>query len=64
VAVPEGVTLLDDLDETVIATLSPPRLQVEEPEEIEAETDLVTEGAEPSEPAEGAEPAEDSSGEE
>lgn len=64
VAVPEGVTLLDDIEETVIATLSPPRLQVEEPEEIEAETDLVTEGAEPSEPAEAAEPAEDSSGEE
>jgi large subunit ribosomal protein L25 len=64
VEVPEGVTLLDDVEETVIATLSPPRLQVEEPEEIEAETDLVTEGAEPSEPAEAAEPAEDSSGEE
>src|ERR1022692_1093354 len=29
VAMPDGVTLLDDLEETVIVTLSPPRLQVE-----------------------------------
>jgi large subunit ribosomal protein L25 len=63
VAVPEGVTLLDDLEETVIATLSPPRLQVEQEEEIEAETDLVSEGAEPAE-AQAAEPAESSSDEE
>jgi large subunit ribosomal protein L25 len=41
-AAPEGVTLLDDPD-TVLATLSPPRLQVEE-EEIESETELVGEG--------------------
>jgi large subunit ribosomal protein L25 len=57
VTVPEGVTLLDDPEETVIATLSPPRLQVEQEEEIEAETDLVGEGAEPAE-AEAAEPDE------
>jgi large subunit ribosomal protein L25 len=63
VTIPEGVTLLDDLEETVIATLSPPRLQVEQEEEIEAETDLVGEGAEPAE-AEAAEPAESSSDEE
>ncbi len=44
-SVPEGVTLLDDLEETVIATLSPPRLQTETAEEIEAETELVGEGA-------------------
>ncbi len=43
IAVPEGVTLLDDLEETVIATLSPPRLQSEAEEEIEAETELVGE---------------------
>jgi large subunit ribosomal protein L25 len=42
VAVPEGVTLLDDLEETVLVTLSPPRLQVEE-EEIESETELIGE---------------------
>jgi hypothetical protein len=40
---PEGVTLLDD-PETVIATLSPPRLQVEEEPGIEEETELVGEG--------------------
>jgi large subunit ribosomal protein L25 len=41
---PEGVTLLDEPD-TVLATLSPPRLQVEEEEEeIESETELVGEG--------------------
>ncbi len=44
VAVPEGVTLLDDLEETVLVTLSPPRLQAEVEEEIEAETELVGEG--------------------
>jgi large subunit ribosomal protein L25 len=57
VAAPEGVTLLDALEETVIATLSPPKLQAEaeaEEEEIEAETELVGEEAEEGEaPAEG-----------
>jgi large subunit ribosomal protein L25 len=43
--VPDGVTLLDDLEETVVATLSPPRLQNEAEEEIESETELVGEGA-------------------
>jgi large subunit ribosomal protein L25 len=42
--VPEGVTLLDDLEETVIATLTPPR--VEEEPEIEEETELVGEEGE------------------
>ncbi|HEV3319427.1 MAG TPA: 50S ribosomal protein L25 [Solirubrobacteraceae bacterium] len=60
-AAPEDVTLLDD-PETVLATLSPPRLQTEE-EEIETETELVGEGeaAEQGEAAEG-EGAEGSSG--
>jgi large subunit ribosomal protein L25 len=44
-AVPEGVTLLDDAEETVVATLSPPRLQSEIDEEIESETEVVGEGA-------------------
>lgn len=52
---PEGVTLLDDLEETVIATLSPPRLQAEA-EEIESETEVVGEGAEPEQ---GEAPAQD-----
>jgi len=59
VAIPEGVTLLDDIEDTVVATLSPPRLQAEVEEEIEAETELVGEGEEP---AEGAEDAEASGG--
>ena len=41
---PQGVALTDD-PETVVATLSPPRLQVESEEEIEEETELVAEGA-------------------
>ena len=40
------MTLLDDLEETVVATLSPPRLQAEAEEEIESETELVGEAAE------------------
>jgi large subunit ribosomal protein L25 len=60
-AIPEGVTLLDELEETVVATLSPPRLQSEAEEEIESETELVGEDGESS--AEGA-GSEGSSGEE
>ncbi|MDP8967506.1 MAG: 50S ribosomal protein L25 [Actinomycetota bacterium] len=41
---PAGITLLDDLEETVIATLTPPRLETED-DEIEAETGIVGEGA-------------------
>jgi large subunit ribosomal protein L25 len=44
VTAPEGVTLLDDPEETVIATLTPPRLE-SELEEIEQETGVVGEGA-------------------
>ena len=43
VTAPRGVTLLDD-PETVVATLSPPKLQLEEEPEIEEETELVAEG--------------------
>ncbi len=42
-AMPAGVTLLDD-PETVLMTLTPPRLQLEEEPEIEEETELVGEG--------------------
>jgi large subunit ribosomal protein L25 len=59
---PEGVALLDDLEEAVLATLSPPRLQAETAEEIEAETELVGE-AEEGEDAESSD-SEDSSDEE
>jgi large subunit ribosomal protein L25 len=51
---PQGVTFLDDLEETLIATVVVPT-EVEEPE-IEEETELVGEDGEPLE--EGAEPAE------
>ena len=51
---PEGVTFLDDPEETIIATVVVPT-EVEEPE-IEEETELVGEDGEPLE--EGAEPAE------
>src|SRR3989440_1172504 len=71
---PEGVTLLDDLEETVVATLSPPRVEEEPEEEIEEETELVGEDGEPIEgeavegeaeaPAEGAGEAEGDSGSE
>ena len=44
VTAPPGVTLLDD-PETVIATLSPPKLQLEEEPGIEEEPELVAEGA-------------------
>lgn len=66
VVIPEGVTLLDDVEEIVVATLSPPKLQVEEEEEVEAETELIGEDGEPIEGAEEAEGegAEGSSGEE
>jgi large subunit ribosomal protein L25 len=56
VPVPEGVTFLDDPDETIIATVVVPT-EVEEPEEIEEETELVGEEAEAAE-AEAAEEGE------
>jgi large subunit ribosomal protein L25 len=64
VAAPSGVTLLDD-PETVIATLTPPRLQTEDEIEIEEETELVAEGdtAEEAEQAAGEAESEESSGE-
>ncbi|HEX4189282.1 MAG TPA: 50S ribosomal protein L25 [Solirubrobacteraceae bacterium] len=65
VAPPQGLTLLDEVEETVVATLSPPKLQAEVAEEIEAETELVGEGEEGEEAAADEEaPSEDSSDEE
>ena len=45
---PQGVTLLDDPEETVLATVTPPTKEPE-PDEIETETALVGEGEEPAE---------------
>jgi large subunit ribosomal protein L25 len=59
VTAPSDVKLVDD-PETVIATLTPPKLQLEEEPELEEETELVGEGeaaAEGEEAAEGAEGA-------
>jgi large subunit ribosomal protein L25 len=57
VVAPSGVTILDDVDETVVATLSPPRLQAEldalDEGAIEEETGVVGEGEAPDEDAEG-----------
>jgi large subunit ribosomal protein L25 len=70
ITAPEGVEFLDDLEETIIATVVVPT-EVEEPEEIEEETELVgeegeaEEGAAPAEEGEAAEaPAEEAEGEE
>jgi large subunit ribosomal protein L25 len=63
VAAPSGVTILDDVEETVVATLTPPRLQAEldalEEGAIEEETGVVGEDeAAPEGDAEGEAPAE------
>jgi large subunit ribosomal protein L25 len=50
VTAPEGVTLLDD-PETVVVTVTPPRLSVEPTDEIETETEVVGEGEAPAEAA-------------
>ena len=63
VVMPDGVELLDDVEDAVVATLSPPKLQAEVEEEIEAETELVGEGEEPGEAADDT-GGEDPSGEE
>ena len=53
VAARSGVAFLDDLEETVIATITPPS-QVELPEDVEEETQLVGEDAVDTDvPAEG-----------
>ena len=57
VSVPQGVTLLDDVEETVIATITPPTQEPVE-EEIETETELVGEDGEPIEAAVEGEEAE------
>src|SRR6201991_1607649 len=57
---PAGVTFLDDPDETLVATITPPTLEPVE-DEIETETALVGEGGE--EAAEGEAPAEEGDGE-
>jgi large subunit ribosomal protein L25 len=57
VTAPSDVKLVDD-PETVIATLTPPKLQLEEEPELEEETELVGEGEEAAEGEEAGEAAE------
>ena len=64
VPVPEGVEFLDDVEETVVATVILPTVE-EEPEEVEEETELVGEDGEPIEGAaegEGGDASEESGG--
>jgi len=67
VSPPQGVTFLDDPDETIIATVVVPT-EVEEPEEVEEETELVgeevPEGEEAPEGVEAEAPAEGETAEE
>jgi large subunit ribosomal protein L25 len=44
VPIPDGIVLLDDPEETVVATLSPPRVETED-DELEEETERVGEAA-------------------
>lgn len=60
---PANVQLIGD-EETVIATLTPPRLQIEEEPEIEEETELVGEEGEEVPEGEGEAPAEGEGGDE
>jgi len=55
---PDGVTLLGDPQETVIATLSPPRLRTEAELELELETAVVGEDGEATGETAGGEDAE------
>jgi large subunit ribosomal protein L25 len=61
VTAPAGVTILDDVDETVAATLTPPRLQSEldalDEEAMEQETAVVGEGEAPAGEGDGETPA-------
>lgn len=52
IVMPDGVALLDEVEEATVATLSPPKLQAEA-EELEAETELVGEGEDGAQAAEG-----------
>jgi large subunit ribosomal protein L25 len=49
VTAPSGVTLLDDLEETVVATVTAPTKVEEAEPEVEEEAELVGEGEEPAE---------------
>jgi len=52
VEVPSGVTLLDDLEETVVATITAPSVSTETDDEIEGETEVIGEGDDDAEASE------------
>ncbi len=56
ITVPDGITLLDDPQETTVATLTPPRLETEG-DEIESETELVGESGATAEDSAGGDDA-------
>ncbi|HEY2719047.1 MAG TPA: 50S ribosomal protein L25 [Solirubrobacteraceae bacterium] len=60
VAMPEGVALIDEVEEAVVATLSAPRLQAEA-DDVESETELVGEGEDGAAASDGESSGEDSS---
>jgi large subunit ribosomal protein L25 len=62
VPAPAGVEFLDDLEETVVATVIFPTVE-EEPDEVEEETELVGEDGEPAAEGEGGGDAAEESGE-
>jgi large subunit ribosomal protein L25 len=53
VAAPAGITLLDDPDTTVLASITPPSVSTESDDEVETETAVVGEGAAAPAEAEG-----------
>ncbi|HEY1449771.1 MAG TPA: 50S ribosomal protein L25 [Solirubrobacteraceae bacterium] len=60
IAMPEGVALIDEVEEGVVATLSAPRLQAEA-DDVESETELVGEGEDGAAASDGESSSEDSS---
>jgi large subunit ribosomal protein L25 len=62
IVAPEGVALLGDPQEIVIATLTPPRLRSETDAELELETEVVGDGAEGASDSDGAEAEESAPG--
>jgi large subunit ribosomal protein L25 len=51
ITAPQGLTLLDDPDSTVLASITPPSVSTESDDEVETETQVVGEAAAPAEAA-------------
>ena len=61
ISAPAGITLLDDPDATVLASITPPSVSTEDTDEVETETAVVGEGAAAPAEAEGG-PSDEASG--